>query len=94
MEVEKQSAVHIEQAADASRKKIEAYRHALEEEKERTQNLVITEETNRLTEALRELNQQTEEASLAAGRDYESLFQDPATINAIKEKIVATLLMG
>jgi hypothetical protein len=92
MEIEKQSALDIERAEDACRKHIEVHRRALEEEKERAQNLIITKENTRLAEALRSLNERTEKASLAEGKNYENLFQDPATITAIKEKIVDILL--
>lgn len=94
IEIEKQSALDIERSEDASRKNIEAHRRSLEEEKERAHNLIITSENNRLTQTLQTLNKQTGEASLAAGKDYESLFQNPAKVDAIKEKIVAILLEG
>lgn len=94
LEIEKQSAMDIERAEEAYRKNVEVHRRALEEERERTQALIVEKENSRLTEALQALNRQTEKTSLAAHRDYERLFQDPATIDAVKEKIVAILLTG
>ena len=94
MEIEKQSALEIERAEDAGRKHIEAHRRALEEAEEQAHALITQTENTRLTQALLALNKQTEEASLAAGKAFESLFQDPATVNAIKEKIIAILLAG
>lgn len=94
IEIEKECAMDIERAEESSRKNIEAHQRALEEKKEQTHANIISTENHRLTEALRVLNQQTGEASLAAGKDYESRFQSPATLDAVKEKIVAILLAG
>lgn len=94
IEIESESAHAIEQAKVDSRKKIEEHRRALAEKKEQAHANIISTENNRLTEALRIINQQTSEASLAAGKDYESRFQNPAKIDAVKEKIVAILLAG
>ena len=94
MEIEKQSAMDIARAEEASRTNIEAHRRALEEEKERTQLLITQKENTKLTEALQAFRKQTEEASLAADKDYDSLSRDPATVDAIKERIVAILLSG
>lgn len=94
VETEKQSAMDIDRAEETCRVNIEAHRHALEEEKERTRNLIIQKENSRLAEALRALNERTKEASLAEGQEYESLFRDPAAVHAVKEKIVAVLLEG
>ncbi len=94
LEIEKQSAVDIERAEDACRKNVEAHRRALVEEKRRAQNLIIEKENTRLTETLWAFKKQTEGASLAAGKDHESLFRDPATVDAVKESIVAILLAG
>lgn len=94
IEIERESALRIEQAHEASENKIEAHRRALAEKKEQAQAHIISDENTRLTEALRALNQQIEEASLAASRDYEGRFQNSAKIDAVKEKIVAILLVG
>lgn len=94
MEIEKQSAMDIERAEEACRNRIEGHRRALEEEKERAHALIITKENTRLAEVLQALNKQTEEESRAAGEDHERLFQDPARVDAIKEKIAAILLAG
>jgi len=92
VEIEKQSAASIERAEDAYRNNIEAHQRTLEENKERAHAQIISTENDRLTQTLGELNKQTEEASLALARDFEIRFQDPALIEAIKEKIVAILL--
>lgn len=94
MDIEKQSAREIERAEEISQKNIEVHRHALEEEKNRAHDIIITKEQARLTQTLQALNKQTEEASKSAGKEYEILFQNPATVNAIKERIVAILLTG
>jgi hypothetical protein len=92
IEIEKQSAAEIGQAEDTYRKNIEAHRRILDEKKERAHAQTISIENDRLTQALRELNKQTEEASLASARDYETRFHDQALVEAVKEKIVAILL--
>jgi len=92
IEIEKQSAMDVERAEDAYRKNIEAHRRNLEEEKERTHAQIISTENARLKQTLNELNKRTEDGSLAAARDYELRFQDPALVEAVKEKIVAILL--
>lgn len=94
MEIERQAASKVEQAETASRERVEAHLRSLEEEKERTHALIIAKENTRLKQAVAEFNKQTEEASLAAAREYETLFQDPAKVKEIKEKIVAILLGG
>lgn len=94
MEIEKRSAADVERAKEAYEKNIEAHRRALEEEKEREQLLIIARENDRLTEDLWKLNEQVDAAYLAARKDYESLFQDPARVDAIKEKCVDILLAG
>ncbi|MBN1546428.1 MAG: hypothetical protein JW902_07205 [Syntrophaceae bacterium] len=92
MEIEKQSAIDIAQAEDACRKNVEAHRRALDEEKERVQTNIIRSENDRLTQAVQALNKQIEEESLVAVKELERLFQDPVTVDALKEKIVAILL--
>ena len=94
IEIEQQSALDIKNAEEASKKKIEAHRLALEEEKERAHATLLSTQNNRLTQALQALNQHTEAASLAAGKDYEIRFQNQNLINAVKEKIKAILLSG
>jgi hypothetical protein len=93
IEIEKQSAMDLENAEGAYRKNIEAHRRALEEEKNKAHAHILSTENTRLKQALSELNKQTEEASMASGRDYESRFNDPALIKAIKKRVVAILLM-
>lgn len=92
MEIEKQAALEIEQAEDASRKNIEERRRALEEEKQRALASIVTEENARFVQAVEAIHRQTTSSSPDADRQFESLFRDPAKINAIKEKIVAVLL--
>ena len=94
LDIEKQSATDIARAEEACRNRIEAHRRALEEEKARAHALIIAKENTRLAEVLQALSKQTEKESRAAGEDYERLFQDPARVDAIKEKIVAILLAG
>ncbi len=94
IEIEKQSALDIEKAFEASRKKIEAHRLALEEKKEQSRAAILSAQKNRLIQALQVLNQQIENQSLAAGREYESRFQNPAVSAAVKEKITDLLLSG
>lgn len=94
MEIEKKSASDIERAENSCRENIDTLRRALEEEKERTHALIIARENTRLKQALAEFSKQKEEASLAASREYETLFQDPAKVKAVKEKIIAILLVG
>lgn len=94
IEIEKQSALDIKNAEEASRKKIEAHHLALEEEKGRAQADIVSTENNRWSQALLALKQQTEAASLNKGKDYESRFQNPALMNTVKEKIRDILLAG
>jgi len=93
IEIEKQSALDIARAEDAYRKNIEAHRRILEEEKQKTHYQITSTENTRLTHALQALNVQSKEASLASGRDYEDHFHDSDLIKAIKERIVAILLI-
>lgn len=92
LEIERQSAREIERAEETYRKNIEGHRRTLEEKKEKEHAQIISAENSRLTQNLQELNKQTEEAFLAAARDFENRFNDPALVEAIKEKIVAILL--
>jgi hypothetical protein len=93
IEIEKQSAMDVERAEDALRKNIEAHRQTLEQKKESLHADIISAENTRLTQALEALKKRTEEASIVSGRDYESHFHNPALVEAVKEKIVAILLM-
>jgi hypothetical protein len=93
LETEKQSAMDIERAEEAYRKNIEVHRQTLEEEKKRAHTQIISTEDKRRTQAIQALNKQSEESSLASGRNYENRFQDPALVETVKERIVAILLM-
>jgi hypothetical protein len=93
IEIEKQSAMDIERAEDACQRNIEAHRQTLEQKKESSHADIISSENTRLTQALEALKKRTEEASIISGRDYESRFNNPALVEAIKKKIVAILLM-
>jgi hypothetical protein len=92
MEIEKSSAMEIKQAEQTSKKNVEALELGLEGLRQQLEERILTEENARLTKALQELDRKLEEASLAAGREYESLFLDPAKTAAVKEKIAAILL--
>lgn len=92
IEIERQSAMDIKRAEVAYHKNIEAHRRTLEEKKERAHAQIISTENARLTKNLQELNKQTEEKFLTSAREYENRFQDAALIDAVKEKIIATLL--
>ncbi len=94
VEIEKNSALDIERAQSASRRNIEEHRLALEEEKKRTHLLITSTENSRLTDALQALKKQNDEALLTAVNDYEISLQDPAKVEAVKEKIVAIILAG
>ncbi|MFZ7111524.1 MAG: hypothetical protein ACOWYE_07560 [Desulfatiglandales bacterium] len=94
MDIEKRSAKDIQRAEEISQKNIEAHRRTLEEEKDRVHEFIIKKEQDRLTQTLHALNNQIEEASKTAEREYETLFQDSATVDAIKERIAAILLTG
>lgn len=94
VEIEKNSALDIERAQNASRKNIEEHRLALEEEKKRTHLLITSTENSRLTDTLQALKKQNEEALLTAVNDYETRLQDPVLVEAIKRKIVAVILAG
>jgi hypothetical protein len=93
IEIEKQSAMDVERAEDACRRNIEAHRQTLEQKKESSHADIISAENTRLTQALEALKKRTEEASIVSGRDYESRFNNPKLVEAIKEKIVAILLV-
>jgi hypothetical protein len=93
IEIEKQSAMDIDRAEDTYRKNIEAHRLTLEKNKESSHTQIISKENTRLTQTLETLKKQTEGVSISSGRDYESRFNNPALVDAIKEKIVAILLM-
>jgi hypothetical protein len=93
IEIEKQSAMDVKRAEDARQRNIEAHRQTLEQKKESTHADIISAENIRLTRALEALKKRTEEASIISGRDYESRFHNPELVEAIKEKIVAILLM-
>lgn len=92
IDIEKQSAARIEEARTASRNNIEARWRALEEEKERRHAQITAQENARLAQALQEMNKETEDASRAEMRDFESIFRDQSKIAAIKEKITVILL--
>ncbi len=92
MEIEKQCAQDIEQAELEYSEKIEAHRRTLEEKKAIEFARIVEAGNARLEQALAEAKRQTEAASLAASRDHERLYQDPALIEAIKEKVVSILL--
>lgn len=92
IEIEKKSALEIEQAETSYRKNIEAHRRHLEEEKQKTHDHIISAEKARLAQSLEALNKKSRESSSASGRDYEGHFHDPELIEAVKEKIVALLL--
>jgi len=93
IEIEKQSSLDIKRAEDAYRKNIEAHRRTLEEEKQKNHDQIISTENARLSRALQSLNQQSRETSLASGNDFENRFHDSDLMKAIKERIVAILLM-
>lgn len=92
MEIEKQSSKEIEQAENVSQKKIEAHRRALMEKKEKECARIIAEYGAMVIQAIEALKKRKEAEFLASGKDYESRFQDPALVDAVKEKIFAILL--
>lgn len=94
IEIEKHSEMDILRAEETSRNKIEEYRRALAEEKERFQARIISQEDQRLNEALQAMNNQTRKAFTDASKDYETRFQNAATASAVKERIIAILLAG
>ena len=94
IEIEKQTALGIKQAEEASRKKIEAFRRSMQKGKEEACARILSAENQKLTEALEVLNQKTEKALREARAEYEERFQDSGRINAVKEKIIAILLAG
>lgn len=94
IETEKECALDIQKAEEASRQKIEAHRLALEKEKEQAFAAILSTQNNRLTQALESLNSQTEAALLTQGKAYDSRFQNPSAIETVKEKIIDILLSG
>ncbi|MEN6464717.1 MAG: hypothetical protein ABFD62_06010 [Syntrophaceae bacterium] len=92
MEIEKHSALEIELAENTCKKNIDALIRNLEEQKKTLQELIVKKENARLAQALQALKKKVDEESLAAGKAYETLLQDPAKIAAIEEKIVSILL--
>jgi hypothetical protein len=94
IEIEREAAMDIQRAEDTSRQNIEAHRRALEEEKERVRANIISTENSRLTQAAYEAKSKTEATSAHLRKDWESLFQDPALNEAIKEDIISILLEG
>jgi hypothetical protein len=92
IEIEKQCAMEIKQAEDLCREKIEAHKRDLKEKKGGEYARIMAAGDARATQAIEALKKQTESAFLAAGRDDESRFQDPALTKTIKEKILVILL--
>jgi hypothetical protein len=92
IEIEKQSAMDIEQAEDGYKKNVEARRLILEEEKRKALSHILSAEETRLNNILQALNKQSEEAFLVSGKDYENRFHDTDLITALKERIVDILL--
>lgn len=68
MEIEKQSAMEIEQAEQTFKKNMEALQLELEEQKRQLQEQILTKENLRQTTALQELDRKLEKASLAAAK--------------------------
>lgn len=94
IEIERESALYLEQAEVASQKKIEAHRLALDEEQERTRAGIISEENNRFSKTILEAKKQTEAASVAFLKHSEQPFHDPVIIQTIQEDILSVLLEG
>jgi hypothetical protein len=92
VEIEKQCAQDIDQAEQEYSEKIEAHRRTLEEKKAIESARIVETGNARLEQALAEAKRQTEAAYSAASRDHERLYQDPALIEEIKEKITSILL--
>lgn len=94
IEIERESARDLEQAEETSRSKIEARRLSLEEEKERTHAVILSEEHTRFSKTILEAKKQTEAASVAFLKDSEQPFHDPVIIQTIQEDILSVLLEG
>lgn len=92
IEVERQCAEALEQAERDCILNIEAHRRTLEERKAREFALIAEANSARLSQALEDAGRRIREASSALAGDEEALFQEPALIEAIKEKIVSILL--
>ena len=92
IEIEKESARSIENAALASRRKIEAYQRTLEEKKAKAFAEILAAQNARLENARKTLHQRIDRETLALQSQFEKLFHNPQLIQKVKEKIKALLL--
>jgi len=94
VEVEKQCTEEIENAQREYTKKVEAYRHTLEEKKQKEFAAIISAGNERLAQALAEVEEQARREFVDADRENELLVADVKIKEAIKEKIVSILISG
>ena len=92
IEIERQCSADVEQAGKECSKRIDSHRNLLQEKKTSQFAQIIAAENTRLLQSIEDAKKQTEAASAAFRRDSESLFQDPALNEAIKEDIISILL--
>ena len=93
IEIEKQCAGEIEQAEQAYRQKIEAHKGAAREKKTGEYARIVSEDNDRLAQAIEEAEKKTEAEFRATQSDMERLYQDTLMDREIQEKIVSILLM-
>ncbi len=94
IEIERESARDLEQAEEASRKKIAAHQFALEKEKERAHADIVSAENARFSQTILEAKKQADAVSEAFLKDSERPFHEPVTTQAIQEDIISVLLEG
>ncbi len=94
MEIEKQCADAVEQAEQASRRKIEAHRKTIEDKKSGEYARITRENNELLVQATEEAKREIEAKFQAAEEEMERLRQGRSLDREIREKILAILLKG
>jgi hypothetical protein len=92
MEIERQCAADVDQAETEYSKRIEEYKHILEENKNKEHVRILFAESTGLNQALQKAKEQTEAVSAAFREDSENRLQDPVLKEAIKKDIISILL--
>ena len=94
IEIERQCAAAVLQAEQASARRIEEHKRALEEKKALQREQILSTENSRRIQTIAEAKRKSEAASAASMHDRESLFQDSSLNKVIREDILSILLEG
>jgi hypothetical protein len=94
VDIEKQCAAEVEAADLEYAKKIEVHKRFLGEKMARERDEISAGKNSRISEAVKEAERQSREASDAFVRDMENLFRNQALNEEIKKDINSILLEG